>query len=197
MDLDKLKASWQKEIETNSQINKKDMEQLKLLLNGKTYDLITSLRKKYEKIIGIMLCGMLITVLFSPIITDGFTFPGSINGFVKMMVFYIVLIIFYWTKFRSINNLELSENIRDRIEQLLKMLKRSLKIEVSFVFIFLAAIVVIGRFIFGKGLENLNDTGFLISVPLAFLFSSAMLYLIVKRHKDKIKELESYLKEFD
>jgi hypothetical protein len=197
MDLDKLKANWQKESEFLTQNNIKNMEQLNLILNGKTYDLITSLRKKYEKIIGIMLGGMLLTVLFMPLITDGFTFPGSINGFVKMMAFYLILIIFYWMKFRSINNLELSENIRERIQQLLKMLKKSLRLEVSFVLLFFAAIIVIGRFVFGKGLQDLDDRGFLISIPLSILFTSAMIFLIFRRHKTRIVELEKYLKEFE
>ena len=197
MELDDLKAGWQQEITIHSQSNIKTMEQIQLLLDGKTADLITSMKKKYEKIISIMLGGMLLAILFHPIITDGFTYPGSINGFVKMMFFYLILILFYWEKLKSVNHISLSDHLKERMEQLLKMLQRNLKIEVGFVVCFFVAVIVISRFFYGKGLEHLDDRGVVIGFPLAILTTGTMIYLIRRRYNRQITELKAYLAEYE
>ncbi|WP_345157472.1 hypothetical protein [Pontibacter saemangeumensis] len=173
------------------------MEQLQQILNSRTEDMVTSLKRKYEKIISIMLGGMLLFVLVHPILTDGFTYPGSINGFVKAMFFYVVLLIFYWQKLKNINHLQLSDHIKERMEQLLLMLQRNYRTEVIFVVAFFVGVIFIGRFFYGKGLQDLDDTGVLIGLPLAILFSGAMVYLIIRRYRGKIKEMKAYLAEYE
>jgi hypothetical protein len=197
MELDDLKDKWQKETTIHSQLNTKSMEQVQIILHGKTTDLITSMKKKYEKIISIMLGGMLLAILFHPIITDGFTYPGSVNGFVKMMFFYLIILIFYWEKLKSINHIKLSDGLKERMEQLLKMLQKNLRIEVSFVVLFFIAILVIGRFVYGKGLQDLDDRGVVIGFPLAILVTGSMIYFIISRYKKQILELKEYLSEYE
>ena len=54
MELDDLKAHWQKGNDKHVEQNKKNMEELTRMLNGKTNDFIVTVRKKYEKIISII-----------------------------------------------------------------------------------------------------------------------------------------------
>ncbi|RDV16365.1 hypothetical protein DXT99_03960 [Pontibacter diazotrophicus] len=197
MELDDLKAKWQSETTNHSHLNQKSMAQIQDILNGKTTDLITSMKRKYEKIISIMLGGMLLMVLVHPILTDGFTYPGSINGYVKLMFFYLVLIIFYWQKLKNINHLQLSDHLKERMEQLLVMLQRNYKTEVTFVVLFFFSMIIIGRFFYGRGLQDLDDTGVLIGFPLSILFTGAVIYFIVRRYKHQIKELKEYLAEYE
>lgn len=196
MELDDLKANWQKETENYSQLNKKNMQQMQFILHQKTADLITSMKKKFEKIISIMLGGMLIFVLVFPFISDGFLYPGSINGFAKMMFFYLVLIIFYWEKLKNINNLDLSDHIKERLEQLLKMLRRDRRIEMIFLALFFIGFILVGRFFYGKGLSNLDDRGVMIGFPLALVFTGIMIYVIIKRYQKEMSELKKYLDEY-
>ena len=83
-----------------------------------------------------MLGGMLLFVLVHLIITDGFTYPCSVNGFAKAIFFYVVLIIFYWQKLKNVSHLQLSDHIKERMEQLLKMLQRNYRTEITFVVLF-------------------------------------------------------------
>jgi ABC-type multidrug transport system fused ATPase/permease subunit len=196
MELDDLKASWQKDAANYSELNKKSIEQLDVILQKKTGDLISLMKRKYEKIISMMLGSMLIVVFVLPIITDGFTYPGSAVGFTKWMFLYLVLIVFYWIKFKSINNLELSDQLKERMEQLLTVLKRNLRIEVTFALLFfllLVGLIAAGRIYAGKGLGNLNYWGAVVIVP----FTGAMIYLITRRYKEQINELKGYLKEYE
>ena len=197
MELDELKAKWQHESIYNAQINYKSMEQLQTILSGKTADMITSMKLKYEKIISIMLGGMLVFVLVHPLLTDGFTYPGSANGFAKAMFFYLILIIFYWQKLRNINHLQLSDHLKERMEQLLQMMRRNYRTELTFVGLFFIGMIVIGRFFYGKGLQNLDDRGVLIGLPLAILFSGALIYFISRRYRSHIKELKEYLSAYE
>ena len=197
MELDDLKAHWQKDIERHTELNKKSMEELQRLLHSKTSDFITSVRKKYEKIISIMIMSMMIAVLMQPVISDGFTFPGSMSGFVKMVFFYLMLILFYWTKLLAINNIQLSDQIKDRLTQLLTMSKRNLRIEVGFVIFFIVSLILVGWFFYGKGVANFSDLGFRISAPFAILFAVAFIYVIIRRHKKQIAEIQSLLDEYE
>ena len=196
MELDDLKAKWQQETAKYSDLNKKDNDQLKQLLNSKTLDLIVSMKRKYEKIISVMLGSMLLMVLALSILTDGFTYPGSGGSFAICIGFYLVLILFYWVKFKSVSNIQLSDHLQERLEQLLKLLKNARTIEITFVLLFsvlFIAVVFIGRAFLGKGLESLNYSGLAIGV----LFIDVMIYLIINRFSGQINELEGYLEEYE
>src|SRR6186713_3398950 len=94
--------------------NRRTPEAIGQILKEKTTNVFSLMKKRYERIITLMLCGMLLLVLFFPFISDGFHYPGSINGFVKCMFLYLVLIIFYWEKYKSVNSLEFSDYIKER-----------------------------------------------------------------------------------
>jgi hypothetical protein len=197
MKLDDLKAQWQKSNNEYLQSNKKSMEQLQVTLNGKTSGLVGSLKENFEKVIGIMLGGMFLSILIFPIITDGFNYPGSIAGFVKLQLVYLILIMFYWARFKGINNLVLNDNIKERMEELIRLFERNMKVEVFFVLIFYIGIIIFGRFVYGKGLNDLDDIGFLISVPSSIIFTGIMVLIILKKYKTRIKELKNYLREYE
>lgn len=196
MELENLKNSWKKENNMYTQLHLKDMSALEQMLTGKTFDLIASLRRKYEKIITMMLISMFLMVIIFPMLSDGFTYPGSISGFTKCMFFYLLLLGFYWAKLRGIYYLDLSDFLKERLEQLLTMSRRSLRIEVGFSVAFYVGLLTVGRFFYGKGLEGLATMEMLLLFLLSFLFAGAMIFLIVRRHHRQIKELKSYLKEY-
>ena len=196
MELDNLKAKWQKDAEKHSQLNKKDMDQIRFILRGKASDLITSVRKNYEKIISAMLGSMVLILIVFAVISDGFTYPGSAYGFAKCMFFYLVLIIFYWEKLKNVNNLELSDHLKERLEQILKMLKRNQRIEVTFAGFFFVAFILVGRFFYGKGLNDIFKPEVVIGFAVAVLFTGFVIHRIIKRYKRQINEMEGYLGEY-
>jgi hypothetical protein len=197
MDLDNLKAKWQQDTGRHAEQNKTTMEELHRLLHGKTFDFITATRKKYEKIISIMLMTMMVSVLMQPIISDGFTFPGSVSGFVKLVFFFLVLIFFYWMKLLAISNIQLSDHIKERLTQLIALTEKNKRIEVIFVLCFVATMLPVGWFFYGKGMANFSDLGFQISAPFGLFFLGAFLYAIVRRHNRQLTDLQSLLKEYN
>lgn len=197
MELEDLKARWQKDTNVHTRLNTKDMQNIQTILTGKAADMITSLKRKYEKIIGTMLGGMLLIVLVFPFLSDGFSWPGSVSGFAKAMFFYLILILFYWAKLKTVNNLELSDHIKERLEQLLTMLNKNLRIELYFVAAFFVAFIVIGRFFYGHGLEGILKPEVIGGSVIAVAFTGLVLLLINRRYKKQISELEGYLGEYE
>ena len=194
MELDDLKTNWKKE---TSAASAKSVEQLHAILKSKASSLLTTVKKKYEKIISIMLGGMLVYILAMPVLTDGFTYPGSVNGFAKAMFFYLVLIIFYWEKLKTISNLELSDNLKERLEQLVRKLKRDRRNEIGFVIALFTGFIIIGRFFYGKGLNGIFNTDVVIAFFLGVVFTGIVIYLILQKHGKKLQELQRYLSEYE
>jgi hypothetical protein len=196
MELDNLKSAWQQNANQFAEVNKKETSYLESIIKGKTLDMIELLRKKFKRIIMFASIGMVNMAIVFPFLSDGFTYPGSVNGFVKMVFFYILVVAFYWTKLKSIQYLELSDHIKERLEQLLMMMKRNMKIELWFTGIFMVSFIVIGRFFYGKGLSRLSDTGFLISFPITLIFAGLIIRMIIKRYQNLIGELNTYINEY-
>ena len=144
-----------------------------------------------------MLTGMLLIIFVFPFLSDGFSYPGSINGFAKAMFFYLVLILFYWAKLKSVSNLELSDHIKERLEQILTMLNKNLQIEFFFVLIFFAGFILVGRFFYGHGLEGIFKPEVVAGAGISVLFTGLMLFFINKHYKKHISELEGYLAEYN
>jgi hypothetical protein len=197
MELDDLKAKWQQETATSAQLNAKTMHQIETVLNGKALDMIASLQLKYEKIISRMLIGMLLIIFGFPFLSDGFTYPGSVNGFAKAMFFYLVLIMFYWAKLTSVNHLELSDQIKERLEQVLRLLNKNLRIELLFVLVFFVGFIVVGRFFYGHGLEGIFKPEVVVDSGIGVFFTACVLFLINKHYKKQISEFEQYLEEYN
>lgn len=196
MELDDLKNKWQQEIDRLAREQHKDISVIGQLLNSKTADLLSVMRIKYEKIITMMLCSMLLMILVFPFLSDGFSFPGSAYGFAKFMFFNVLLIAFYWLKFRSVLHLALSDVLEERMTQLLQVLERSRRIEIIFCILFYISLLTVGRFFYGKGLAGLFTLEMLVLFLLSLVFATAMIWLIAYRHARQIKELKEYLEEY-
>ncbi|WP_133177662.1 hypothetical protein [Chitinophaga parva] len=192
MELDDLKGRWQ--TETNA-LQQHSPEYIALLLKSKTTDLHSRVRMKYQRILTILLGSMLLLVMVFPVIADGFAYPHSAAGFAKCMALYLVLIIFYWEKFKYVNQLELSDDIQPRLQQLLQYARHSLRLEVGFVLVFFIGIMVLSLVTRHDHAAFTNPSvwaGFSIS----FVFAAAMLVLIINKHQRVIRELKTYLAEY-
>jgi hypothetical protein len=197
MELDDLKAGWKKETASEIEIRRKDMDQLQSMLHNKTTDLLTRIRKRYEMIISCLLISVLLYTIIHPVISDDFTYPGSTSGFVKGMLLYILVVFFYWLKLVSVNNLNPSNEIKDRLSQMLRMLRRNLRIEMGFVVLVFTGGPLVSRFVYhGKAFTDLDDIGVRIAVPAGILLLGLILYIIRNRYAKNIRELEGYLAEY-
>jgi hypothetical protein len=197
MELDDLKAGWKKETASEIEIRRKDMDQLQSMLHNKTTDLLTRIRKRYEMIISCLLISVLLYTIIHPVISDDFTYPGSTSGFVKGMLLYILVVFFYWLKLVSVNNLNPSNEIKDRLSQMLRMLRRNLQIEMGFVVLVFIGGPLVSRFVYhGKAFTDLDDIGVRIAVPAGILLLGVILYIIRNRYTKSIRELEGYLAEY-
>ncbi len=141
--------------------------------------------------------GILIFTVFFMSISDGFTEPGTINGFVKGLLVYMAVLIFYWIRFKSINNLALSDDLKVRLRQLIQKLRKNLKLEVIFFIVTYLTAIVAGRFIFGKGTTDLLKPEVVITFVLSILFMGIILVLTIRRYKMQIAELQGYLNEYE
>lgn len=197
MELDDLKAGWGKDAEYQIGSGTKNLNQLQLMLHNKTGDMLTRIRRRYEMIISCLLFSIVIYALIHPVISDDFNYPGSTSGFVKGMLLYMLVLLFYWLKLVNINNLELSDLIRERLQQLLRLQKRSLGLEAGFIVLAFIGGPLVSRFVYhGKGFTDLDDPGVRIAVPVGLLLMGVILYVIIKRHRRNINELQGYLGEY-
>jgi hypothetical protein len=197
MELDDLKGKWKQETSANTGLGAQEMEKVQLVLSGKAEDMLASLKKKYQKIIGTMLFGMLALLLAFPILSDGFAYPGSISGFAKAMFFYLLAIIFYWAKLNSISNMELSEHIKERLQQLLAILTKNRKIELFFVALFAVSFIIAGRFFYGHGLVGIFKPEVIGGSVIIVVFTAVLLIYIQRRYTGQIEELKGYLREYE
>ncbi|MBT1710501.1 hypothetical protein KK062_19815 [Fulvivirgaceae bacterium PWU5] len=195
MDIDALKAGWKKTSGLSAE-EQSHFDRLPALLQGKTTDMITVTRRQYERVITVLLGSMVVATLAMPLLTDGFTYPGSPQGFVKMMFLYQLIVLFYWAKLRTVNHLTLSDSIPERLEQLLTMFRRGLRTEIIFIVSLLLGIVFVGRFFYGKGLSGLRAPDVVTAFALSVVFTGAMLWFVRKRYRAKIEELKTYLQEY-
>ena len=197
MELDDLKDGWEKETDYQIGSGRKDINQLQFMLHNKAGDMLTRIRKRYEMIISCLLFSVMIYALVHPVISDDFNYPGSASGFVKGMLLYMLVLLFYWLKLVNINNLSLSDQIKERLEQMLRLQKRSLRLEAGFIVLAFIGGPLVSRFVYhGKGLTDLDDPGVRIAVPAGLLLMGVILYVIVKRHRRNINELQWYLGEY-
>jgi len=197
MELDDLKAGWEKETDYQIGSGRKDISQLQFMLHNKAGDMLTRIRKRYEMIISCLLFSVMISILVHPIISDDFNYPGSASGFVKGMMLYLLVLLFYWLKLVNINNISLSDQIRERLEDMLKWQKRSLRLEAGFIVLAFVGGPLVSRFVYhGRGFTDLDDIGVRIAVPAGLILMSIILYIIIKRHRRNILELQGYLAEY-
>ena len=66
MELDDLKDSWKKETELFTQVNKKDIAQVQLILQEKTSGVLEKVRKKYKVIMTMAFVAIFANIMISP-----------------------------------------------------------------------------------------------------------------------------------
>ena len=197
MELDELKLRWQDDISRNSPLAKKSKAQIEALLVGKTADYVSSMRKKYQRIMSSLIFSMLAMIFIFSIISDGFSYPGAINGFVMVVFFFSVIIAFLWLKLINLLNFELSDSIRERITQVIGLHTKNRWSEIAFILSFLMGLIVIGSFMSDVDTSLSENTSVYIGLGLMVLFAVTLITVIFNRYGKRIGELKEYLQEFE
>ena len=207
MELDDLKSKWQKETVEHSQLNKKDMEQLQLILRKKTSGLLAGMKKKYESIISVLLVGMFANILISPFLhwilgDEGpvFRMP-SLLPLLTIIILCMLVLIFYWIKYISFKTIIVEHDLKNSLKENIQSLKRSFKHEVWFLIVLFIGLFIAGRSTSqaeGNGLFwDIFRTDILLSLLAGCVLLAVVLFLRSGYYKRNIKELEGYLSEFE
>jgi len=207
MDLDHLKASWQKETEIYSQVNKKDMEQLQLILKEETAGVMVSVKKRYEKIITMIMIGTFLNILISPFLRWLLGDPGPVMrmpsplSLMLVVVTCLVVLSFYWMKYVSLKTIIPEDDLKLTLAEHIRQLERSFKHEAYFFCILLVLLIISGRMVSQhNGNGDFGDI-FRIDIMLAMLVATILLLFGLLRRKKQydrnINELNKYLSEFD
>lgn len=196
MELNQLKADWQK-LNTQEPLTPKSMEQINAMIAGKTNHAIASVKKRYEKVLLSLMLSLLAVILLFPLLSDGFTYPGSVNGYVKGLFFYMVAVLFVWFKYRNLNDARFSDDLRTRLVQLIGTLQRSKRIDGAFLVGMFGSVLLVGRFVMGKGLAGILKPDVVAAGVLSVVLVAGLLHYITRSYNRRIRELEQYLAEFD
>jgi hypothetical protein len=206
MDLDDLKATWQQETQHYLQSNKKDMEQLQLILKERTNDVMSGVRKKYNAIILLAVIWTLGNNLLAPLLD--YWLKGGVGvifsekkllRFAVDALLCLLVVCFYRLKYAHLKNDVSADNLYVTLNTNIQYLKNSLKQEIYFIagicFLFLIISVTLGAYE-GK-LPHTTGTVIIAIWAILILFGMA-LWLILKRkryYKRNIAQLKHYLAE--
>lgn len=209
MELDDLKANWQKETKQNLDKNTQSMEQLKLVLQKRTSDTLTTLKKKYEKIITLLILGAFLNVLINPFLhfllgEEGPVFRitfGGLLSLVTMVVVCLIVVFFYWTKYTSLSTVLPDGNIKTMLSGKIKQLRRSRTQEVAFILTLFLLVFIMAR-VTSQYLGNGDFWDiFHLDIMLAMLAGfGIMFFYIYKRaiaYKRNISDLQHHVDEFE
>lgn len=206
MELDDLKINWQKESAQNLEHNKQTMEQLQLILKEKTTATLSGMKKKYQKIIKLLIIGVTANVILNPFLhflmgDDGPVFRLTYSGLFTIITFVLiclVVIFFYWVKYRSTP--VVNTNLEVTLSQNIASLKRSLKREVIFIIALFVALFTIGRITsqyLGNGaFGDILHTDIMLAIGAGVLMFAFYLYKRVTFYSKNINELQQYLNEY-
>jgi hypothetical protein len=206
MELDDLKVNWQKESTQNLEHNKQTMEQLQLILKEKTSATLSGMKKKYQKIIKLLIIGVTANVILSPFLhfllgDDGPVFRLTYSGVFSIITFVViclVVILFYWVKYKSTPVVD--TNLEVTLSQNIDNLKRSLKREVIFIIALFVALFTIGRMTsqyLGNGaFGDIFHTDIMLAIGAGVLMFAFYVYKRVKFYNRNIHELQQYLNEY-
>jgi hypothetical protein len=206
MELDDLKINWQKESTQNLEHNKQTMEQLQLILKEKTTATLSGMKKKYEKIIKLLIIGVTANVILSPFLhflmgDEGPVFRLTYSGIFSIITFVLiclVVILFYWVKFKSTP--VVSSNLEVTLSQNIDNLKRSLKREVTFIIALFVMLFIIARMTsqyLGNGdFGDIFHTDIMLAIGAGVLMFAFYVYKRMKFYNRNIDELQQYLNEY-
>jgi hypothetical protein len=207
MELDDLKTKWQKESTQNLEHNKQTMEQLQLILKEKTAATLSGMKKKYEKIIKLLIIGVTANVILSPFLhflmgDDGPVFRLTFSGIFTIITFVLiclVVILFYWVRYKSTP--VVNANLEVTLSQNIDNLKRSLKREVTFIIALFVMLFIIGRMTsqyLGNGaFGDIFHTDIMLAIGAGVLMFAFYVYKRVKFYNRNISELQQYLNEYE
>lgn len=206
MELDDLKIKWQKESTQNLEHNKQTMEQLQLILEEKTSAALSGMKKKYEKIIRLLIIGVTANIILSPFLhfllgDDGpvfrLTYPGLLS-IMTLVVICLVVIFFYWIKFKS--KPVINTNLEVTLSQNIDSLNRSLKQEVVFILTLFFMLFIVARMTsqyLGNGaFGDIFHTDIMLAIGAGILMFAFYLYKRVTFYNKNINELQQYLNEY-
>ena len=196
MELDELKADWRK-LDTQKPLNPKSMEQINAMIAGKTNHVVASVKKKYENVLLSLMLSMLAVILLFPLLSDGFAYPGSVNGYVKGLFFYMLAVLFAWLNYRNLNDTRWGDDLRTRLVQLIGKLQRNKRIDGAFIVVMFAGVLLAGRFVMGKGLTGILKPDVVAGGVLSVVLVVGLLFYVTRSYNRRIRELEQYLSEFD
>lgn len=209
MELDDLKANWQKETKENLNKNTQSMEQLKLILKERTTATLSGLKKKYKRIISFLIVGIFLNVLINPFLhfllgDEGPIFRITFGGLLSLLTIVLmclVVVFFYWLKYTSLDTDLPDRDIKTNLFQKIKGLKKSYRQEVIFIITLFSLVFVLAR-ITSQYLGNGDFWDIFHSdILLAMLAALAMMcFYIYKRsisYKRNIKDLEDHLNQFE
>jgi hypothetical protein len=209
MELDDLKINWQKESTQNLELNKQTMEQLQLILKEKTSAALSGMKNKYERIITLLIMGVLFNVILHPFLHFLLGDPGPVfrltySGLLVSMTFVVlclVVIFFYWIKFKSMPANTINTELKVTLSQNINNLKKSLKQEVVFIITLFVALFTIGRMVsqyLGNGdFGDVFHTDIMLAIAAGVLMFAFYLYKRVKFYNRNINELQQYLNEYE
>ena len=209
MELDDLKVNWQKESMQNLELNKQTMEQLQLILQEKASRALSGMKKKHERIITLLFIGVLINIIVHPFLHFLLGDPGPVfrltySGLVAIMSFVVigvVVIFFYWLKFKSIPVTTINTQLKVTLSQNINSLKRSLKQEVIFIIALFVTLFTIGRMVsqyLGNGtFGDIFHTDIMLAIGAGVLMFAFYVYKRVIYYSKNIHELQQYLDEYN
>jgi hypothetical protein len=208
MELDDLKIHWQKESMQNLEVNKQTMEQLQLILKEKTSATLSGMKKKHEKIITLLIMGVLFNIIVHPFLHFLLGDPGPVfrltySGLLVSMTFVViclVVIFFYWIKYRSMSISTVNTELKVTLSQNIERLKRSLKQEVIFIIALFVTLFTIGRMTsqyLGNGaFGDIFHTDIMLAIGAGMLMFAFYVYKRVSFYNQSISELQQYLNEY-
>jgi len=205
MDLDNLKARWQKDSDGYAELNKKGMEQLQLILKEKTSGTLVKVKKKYERIISFILIGIFLNIVISPFLHWILGDSGPVlrmPALLPLLTFVTVclmLMFFYWMKYISLKEITPADDLKLTLTEQIRQLKKSFKQETFFLIMLFLLLFTIGRMVSQyQGNGNFADI-FRADIMLAMLAGVGLLLFGIwqrKKHYDRnIAELNLYLAE--
>ena len=193
----------------NLEHNKQTMEQLQLILQEKTSLALSGMKKKYERIITLLFIGVLINIIVHPFLHFLLGDPGPVfrltySGLVAIMSFVVigvVVIFFYWLKFKSIPVTTINTQLKATLSQNINSLKKSLKQEVIFIIALFITLFTIGRIVsqyLGNGdFGDIFHTDIMLAIGAGVLMFAFYLYKRVEYYNKNIHELQQYLDEYN
>ncbi len=208
MELDDLKANWQKESTQNLEHNKQTMEQLQLILSEKTNLALSGMKFRYKKIVIMLSVGLLANAILQPFLhfllgDSGPVFRITNSGLLSIATLVglgLIVLIFYWVKYKSMPINTINTDLKVTLSNNIKGLKKSLKQEVVFIIVLFFMLFTLARITsqyLGNGaFGDIFHKDIMLAMGAGVLMFAFYVYKRVKFYNRNINELQDYLNEY-